>query len=549
MKIRIWYISDTILLYFNEVIINLKENLKNYDVTCDKVPDPEALNLAFGAAPNAELVEKYSLNYNNLIIINYEQLSFNGYVCLNDKYFNLLKRYRVWDYNTINQKWLKENLNVNADILRLGYCKELEIIPQSKQDIDVLFIGHLNERRKLLYNALCQDKNVLFLDSCWGEEKLSLISRSKIVLNLHYYSTAIFEWVRVSQLLNNKVFVISEVSNDDVDYHELDGGLIRVAYDEIHKTINYYLQNEKERLEISEAGYQKLKNMNVIIPEIKDSKQELDVLTLHDRSIFLDENSNIIDHKNIEREEQLDVFLFLPKYSKVLELGARYGTVSCLINRIINNKKNQLVVEPDSSVIKALEINRDNSQCEFNIFNGAISKTPLTFHNTGYGSVTTPSNVSNIKIATLDEFNLKFDAVVADCEAFFGKFMDENDMSNFKIIILEKDQPERCNYDEVERQLLLYGFLCIRNTLNIVYRSVYINMNFLPFNVISYSISYGSLGFFNKLGYEGNHITDVIIDEDVITLSAHSPSTVVIVAKKKLTLRGYISPTSLNPLY
>jgi hypothetical protein len=49
--------------------------------------------------------------------------------------------------------------------------------------------------------------------------------------------------------------------------------------------------------------------------------------------IFYDENDNIIDNKNLEAEEQILVNKYIKPFYKVLELGARYGTVSHIINK------------------------------------------------------------------------------------------------------------------------------------------------------------------------------------------------------------------------
>lgn len=270
----------------------------------------------------------------------------------------------------------------------------------------------------------------------------------------------------------------------------------------------------------------------------------------HDNSTFYDEHNNIIPHQNLEREEQLDVFTFLNKDSNVLELGARYGTVSCLINRILTNKENHVAVEPDTTVIEALTKNRDNQGCKFHIFNGIVSKKPVSLIPFGYSSMTIPSeSESDVPIISLNQLqekhSLKFDVIVADCEGCMCQFVEENDMSQFKSIFLEKDQCHMCDYEKVEAHLSSLGFLRIHNHLNIVFRSVYINMNFLPFNILSYEVSHGTIGVFGKLGYTSENISDVIIDEqNIYPLSAHAPSKILINTKVPFQIRGYCSTTS-----
>jgi hypothetical protein len=58
-----------------------------------------------------------------------------------------------------------------------------------------------------------------------------------------------------------------------------------------------------------------------------------------ENEVYYDENDNIIDHNILEATEQQLAKKYIKPNDKVLELGARYGTVSCAINKILNNKK------------------------------------------------------------------------------------------------------------------------------------------------------------------------------------------------------------------
>lgn len=275
-------------------------------------------------------------------------------------------------------------------------------------------------------------------------------------------------------------------------------------------------------------------------------------LTLHDRVIFVDENGSAINHKSHEREEQLDAYTFLPRDSTVLELGARYGTVSSIINRLLTDPEKHVVVEPDRAVERALRQNRAVCGNRYRIFIGAVSKTPLSFIPGNYGSVTVQSQGGNVATATIEdlekEHNLKFDALVADCEGCIESIIRENDLSGFRTILLEQDNVCQCDYEKVSNELSKLGFVRVSHKLNIVYRSVYYNTSSLPFTVIQSQSEFG-LGLFGKLGYlsklDEDHCSDVVIDEKgLFTISAHAPSTVRINVKRPLALRGYCSPTS-----
>ena len=82
---------------------------------------------------------------------------------------------------------------------------------------------------------------------------------------------------------------------------------------------------------------------------------------------FRTENDELIDIRNYERDEQLFTDKYITPDCVVLELGARYGTVSCVINKKIGNPANQVSVEPDEQVWAALEANMVNNNCDFHV--------------------------------------------------------------------------------------------------------------------------------------------------------------------------------------
>lgn len=87
-----------------------------------------------------------------------------------------------------------------------------------------------------------------------------------------------------------------------------------------------------------------------------------------------DENNNLIDTTKFEVVEQHLAKAYIQEDDCVLELGARYGAVSCVINKKLRNKKNHIAVEPDQRVWDALKKNRDINNCEFHVLEGIISK-------------------------------------------------------------------------------------------------------------------------------------------------------------------------------
>jgi len=97
--------------------------------------------------------------------------------------------------------------------------------------------------------------------------------------------------------------------------------------------------------------------------------------------IIVDLHGNLVNIEHIEKVEQDLANKYILEDDIVLELGARYGSVSCTINSKLKNKYNQVVVEPDERVWNALEKNKNSNNCEFNIVKGFISNKKLDLTN------------------------------------------------------------------------------------------------------------------------------------------------------------------------
>jgi FkbM family methyltransferase len=185
-----------------------------------------------------------------------------------------------------------------------------------------------------------------------------------------------------------------------------------------------------------------------------------------------DQDGNIIDIASMEKSEQDLAQQYIKENDIVFELGARYGSVSCIINSKLKCKTNQVVVEPDERVWDALEQNKIRNNCEFHIIKGFVSAKKLGLTNLdnyfgGYGATFIEEVESTIPCYTMDEiikkYNLKFNVLVADCEGFLERFFDENPnfYDNLRLIMFEADYPEKCNYNKILNTLSTKGFFQI----------------------------------------------------------------------------------------
>jgi hypothetical protein len=195
------------------------------------------------------------------VIVNFEQLGSDS-ILIREEYVDSMRAHQVWDYSVRNIEWLATR-GVVAKHLRLGYSPLLNRIQNLEfQDIDVLFYGALNERRILILQSLKEKGlNVVSISSGMsGAELDEYIRRSKVVLNLHYYATKIFEIVRVSYLLCNKKAVVAEVDVFTEIEPEINRAVLGVCYNQLVDACCNLIKNNKKRLALEEEGWHIFKN-------------------------------------------------------------------------------------------------------------------------------------------------------------------------------------------------------------------------------------------------------------------------------------------------
>ena len=192
--------------------------------------------------------------------------------------------------------------------------------------------------------------------------------------------------------------------------------------------------------------------------------------------IYYDENNNKIDHLHTEFDEQQMALDYIESSDIVLELGARYGTVSTLISKIVENKGKIVVVEPDKNVIPALIKNKELNNAKFEILHKIITNKNKKIIYDGYGTrAIDDKDTDNICISYNDFKKLypyKFNVLVADCEGCLEEFIDmiDKDLDNYNKILFEEDQTDKCDYKKVIKKLEDNGFKLISVKFNDVNR-------------------------------------------------------------------------------
>lgn len=243
---------------FREVALLVHCALRTNHIDCEfKINElsRDRVNIIFGYHL---LNFKTSLKSYRYIPYQLEQLNADEFPFSTNQEQILQNAMDVWDYSEKNMAFLAKR-GIRAKLLIPGYHRNLELIlPSAGRDIDVLFYGSILDRRRTILEKLSQACNVSALRGVYSEKRDSYISRSKMILNVHHYSTQIFEAIRISYLLNNRCFIVSE---DSLEYCYKGVNLVRVPYDQVVETCIDFLKHPEEMENRRWQNYQEFKQL------------------------------------------------------------------------------------------------------------------------------------------------------------------------------------------------------------------------------------------------------------------------------------------------
>ena len=245
------YIHCLALMEIAETLHYALVNIGADSMLTDNLNEPGRRQIVLGA----HLLSRFLMGplKPDSIIYNFEQVDPDS-PWLDESYLNLLRTHEVWDYSERNIALLRQQGVVNIQHLPLGYAAQMERIAPETQDIDVLFYGSINPRRQTVLDELkASGLNVMQVFGLYGPERDKLIARSKLVLNLHFYESRIFEIARVSYLLTNGICVVSEDGPDPVEQSYL-GALAFAPYEDLASTCAALINAPETREAIARQG-------------------------------------------------------------------------------------------------------------------------------------------------------------------------------------------------------------------------------------------------------------------------------------------------------
>jgi hypothetical protein len=234
-----------------------------HDVTFNSGTDPYAADGGRLIVFNAHRLQVSRLP-DDAIVFNAEQVrAMAAQNPLWNSYVELMKSHVTWDYSATNGEQLAKGGVSRLVHCPVGYWPGLSnVVPTATtsvdEDLDVLFIGSLNDRRiKILKRVAGRRLKTHVVFGVHSAERDRLIARAKVVLNIHFYTDPIWEIFRCSHLLANRKCVVTENGGIDPQLEALASKTCAyVAYDKIPETCEALVRDTPRRREIAERGYQ-----------------------------------------------------------------------------------------------------------------------------------------------------------------------------------------------------------------------------------------------------------------------------------------------------
>ena len=340
--------------------INSRE-LNNNDIEkCAK--DPNSYILLF----NAQYLYhsktlKYKENLKNLpknkyIIFQIEQLNQNTNFYQSIDFMKDLIRdsHFVFDYSETNLTYYPNNLK-NKVTLITPFIKEMESNSISKT-IDILFVGHLNERRSKILDTLRKTNkfNIETVSNKYGTDLIDIVHKSRILLNLHAFPNAILEIFRIHDILSFDIRIISELPGDE-DPEKL-------------------AEKYKDYVEFTEIINPDLKNIKTLSNKLLSNNPPTD---LHKKNSFIQkvntENKIILEKKmfniiNILIRTTYRPNAFLKCINSILKQKYdHYRVIICYDDERCKEYTDQYEQYSNFKIIKAPDVDK-KQECFYNLY-------------------------------------------------------------------------------------------------------------------------------------------------------------------------------------
>jgi hypothetical protein len=161
------------------------------------------------------------IQYKRYILYQLEQNINNDMSLHYKKVNNLQQLYNnaalLIDYCDTNVKVTKKYYSNEFKVVNIPAKINYEMIDKN-YEYDIIFVGFINDRRLNILNKLKEKYRVLIVENVYGSDLKNLCDKSNICLNIHFYENAILERVRLNEMMDYGIKLISEKPClDDID--------------------------------------------------------------------------------------------------------------------------------------------------------------------------------------------------------------------------------------------------------------------------------------------------------------------------------------------
>lgn len=209
----------------NDILIDIYFNIYQYNLAKTINSYLNEQNIATYMTSNINEIMHYNKNnkYQKhiLFILSYVQMSNSFQSQLqNSKYViyqleNLIENVNIHKYNELfkHSMYIYDYSDYNIRYYPESLKDKIKIISPpiyTKDKIDILFYGTINERRNKILNYLKTKYNIVVVSNIFGEKLVELIKKSKIILNISYYNNSLLETSRINECIQHNAHIISE---------------------------------------------------------------------------------------------------------------------------------------------------------------------------------------------------------------------------------------------------------------------------------------------------------------------------------------------------
>lgn len=170
---------------------------------------------------------------------------------------------------TLDRNLRRKNDETEVSCLLNAYDDKLHRKLSLTKDIDVLFIGSITERRKIILDELKSRIDIKVCENVFGEQFVEMVNRAKIVINIHSAKHLDTE-TRVFEVLGCGSFLLSEKLSEENPF--IAGKhYVETDISQFEMEIEKYLGDEELREKIAAEGHEEATNKHSYFARTRDS--------------------------------------------------------------------------------------------------------------------------------------------------------------------------------------------------------------------------------------------------------------------------------------